>query len=685
MYEQRERAHGARRQAAVLTVALLSVLLVCMQAQAGVDASLERMMGKQAQAAIEAEYPPLPASPLTAYLDRMGQAVVKATGKPGQFNFKVIATEQVNAMALPNGTVYVTTGLLRFVDSPDELAGVICHEIAHVTQHHSLSSFKKQFWAGLGLGVLGLPQTAQTVGQVATTLALLRYSRKDEEEADRLAVRYSVQAGYDPRALREFFRKLAAKEKNKPTGLEVYLSTHPTTEKRVSRVAGMPQLDPENPQAWLAIGDGYLGRRLDWLAAEAYAQAAAHPGLGSTPLLGLARAYLDAGRGDLAVPPAQRALGMAPGDNAAASMLAQARSLPVPRTETCGQAPAALLERLRAAGQVRLTAAKRLEQRRQDLEERQEQIAGRLKEAAQRFSATGSRAAADGASEQVLRDAARTLSALDGLIGRLRVLAKDCADTAQQDQEVATTLAGYLGKPQPRSRLALLQAWTDSFVADSAEGSERSDQALALIAAGADKALEAVRLVSEALDDMQVSASPGWRGTFLAPGSSMEKVERAQALADEARHALAQGERSQAAATLRHYGWKLNLASLALQDSELSRWDGLAAAFFGVTPAEATAARARAGGLGWGVLTLAGVPEGRLPEAPAAKGRGAAPPTGDAESATLLVSLFVRQAERELEARGRLQSGSPASSRPGPGHSPGGRAPAPENEHAPHV
>ena len=661
-------ARPALRRAGLAGLALsLLTLAGPRAAQAGLDRSLERMMGKQAQAAIEAEYRTLSDPMLLGYVQRLGDQVVKGAGSKDKFTFKIIETEQVNAMALPHGTVYVTTGLLRFVDTPDQLAGVIGHEIGHVTSHHSLSSLKKQFWAGFGLGVLGLPSTVDTLGRVAGTLALLRYSRKDEGEADSLAVKFALQGGYDPGAVPEFFRKLAAKDKDKPSSLEIYLSTHPPTDRRLSRTAEHDLLAPGNASARLLVGDGYLRRHLDYQAILAYRQAAAAAPQLSAPWVAIARAYLDAGRPDQAAPAAGRALALSPQDQLAAGLHSQAQALaapaPAPELVSAPPAPAA---RLRAARELRLRSSQSLGQRQQDLEQQQAELAKKIKAAARALARAG--APADSAGSRVLQDAAAALQTLDTATDRLQLVAKEAAVGAAAEADFATKLEQLLAQPQPAPQLASLSRWADQYVRDLSEGQESSGRALSLALEAAAAGQEAGVVLEQALSALQLGAS-SWRGTFITPGTALGQVAQARTLAGRTAQLTSDARRAQAAGTLRRQAWELNLAALPLNARELASLDALVADSFHLAPPAAAAARLAEGGLGWGILSLAGAPGGELapPASPSPapapdRTRPAPPALSREEPVVLLVGLLHHQVERELAARSQLQEAvTPAS------------------------
>ncbi|MBI3333557.1 MAG: M48 family metalloprotease [Candidatus Omnitrophica bacterium] len=152
--------------------------------------------------------------------------------------FGVIQDKTLNAFTLPGGTIYVHTGILDKA-SDDELAAVIAHEMGHVAARH----VAKHLQADLGFTVLVNIAAAAGVGPESARLADSLYglfsrgfSRRDELEADRLAVRYSSRAGVDPEGLVSFFEKIQREEQERPMGrVPVWQSTHPLTGDRIKQ------------------------------------------------------------------------------------------------------------------------------------------------------------------------------------------------------------------------------------------------------------------------------------------------------------------------------------------------------------------------------------------------------------------------------------------------------------------
>ncbi len=189
---------------------------------------------------------------LAAYVNRIGQSLaVNSERKDLTYTFTVLDSPIVNAMAIPGGYVYVTRGLLALASNEAELAGVLGHEIGHITGRHHARGQSRQVLAGVGLTILGAVAGAP-IAQGTQMLAagfLQKYSRDQEYEADLLGIRYLARAGYDPSAMASFLAKLnqwtqlQGKILGQPSADRVdYLSSHPNTLDRVREATAAAQI-----------------------------------------------------------------------------------------------------------------------------------------------------------------------------------------------------------------------------------------------------------------------------------------------------------------------------------------------------------------------------------------------------------------------------------------------------------
>jgi predicted Zn-dependent protease len=154
----------------------------------------------------------------------------------------VADNKQVNAFAAPGGVVVVNSGLIALASTPEELAGVLAHEVAHVEHRHSLSQMIENVGTVAALGMLLGDWSDTIAGSMATQLLSLKYSRNAELDADRYGMQRMIAAGIDPARMADFFDKLSDKDKG-PAATAI-LSSHPASKERAralrEQLAGQP-------------------------------------------------------------------------------------------------------------------------------------------------------------------------------------------------------------------------------------------------------------------------------------------------------------------------------------------------------------------------------------------------------------------------------------------------------------
>ncbi len=193
---------------------------------------------------------------ISEYVDRVGQNIVKHSDAKVPFHIKVVDSEEVNAFAFPGGYFYVNKGIILAAENESELAGVIAHEISHITARHATERMSKAqylqlaaipalfvggYWAQMGI------QNALGLG---INLELMGITRESEREADQLGIQYMWNTGYDPNAFVTFFEKMQEQEENEPGGLAGWFRTHPSTDDRIT--ASMDE------QRYLPEKDNYI-------------------------------------------------------------------------------------------------------------------------------------------------------------------------------------------------------------------------------------------------------------------------------------------------------------------------------------------------------------------------------------------------------------------------------------------
>lgn len=176
-------------------------------------------------------------------LDSAIQKIVArlVTGFPKcPYHFQVVVSDMpvFNAMALPGGSIVVFTELLKATRTPEELAGVLAHEMTHVLKRHITKQIIQDSSAGLLLSVLSGDATGSMAYglQSARTLAKMAYSRVDEEEADREGMKAILASGTDPQGMLRFFETLKSKTGGQESKFLKYLGTHPLTDERIQKL-----------------------------------------------------------------------------------------------------------------------------------------------------------------------------------------------------------------------------------------------------------------------------------------------------------------------------------------------------------------------------------------------------------------------------------------------------------------
>ncbi len=212
----------------------------------------EIALGRQYHPQILKESPAYPDPKLAAYVQRIGAKLAAHSHRSDLiYRFTVLDTQDVNAFALPGGYIYISRGLLAYLNSEAELAAVLGHEIGHVTARHSVRQQSASTASGLlGAVIAGATgiNAAGDLANVAGTALVRGYGREHELESDRLGAEYLARAGYDPQAMlrvihvlkdQELFEQQRAKEEGRePRVYHGVFSTHPANDQRLQEVVG---------------------------------------------------------------------------------------------------------------------------------------------------------------------------------------------------------------------------------------------------------------------------------------------------------------------------------------------------------------------------------------------------------------------------------------------------------------
>ncbi len=209
-----------------------------------VSESQEIAMGKEYDPQVVATYGVYPDTAINNYIAQLGQRIAKVSDRPDlPYEFKVLDSPVINAFAVPGGFVYFTRGILAYLNSEAEVAGVMGHEVGHIAARHSAKQISRQQIASLGLGIGSIlsEDVAQLAGiaQSGIGILFLKFGRDAERQSDLLGVTYSTELGYDAKEMANFFRILERMEENSGSGLPGWLSTHPAPEERVQTIVNL--------------------------------------------------------------------------------------------------------------------------------------------------------------------------------------------------------------------------------------------------------------------------------------------------------------------------------------------------------------------------------------------------------------------------------------------------------------
>lgn len=247
---------------------VLSLFLPACARAADPEAEIEKIIGKPLAESFKAEYGVVKDPTLQAWVNRVGgQVAAQSPRQDVHYTFVIADTDIINAFSLPGGTIFVTRGLLDDVQSDDELAAILGHEVGHETHYDAA----KLISASLAVDLLNTqaikPRTdlQSTLLGVVEALAGLSLSRHNESMADEAGVDFSERAGYDPNAFETFF----AEEGGKGGGVAELLETHPPDKDRIRRTRARIAAKVK-PADWQRIGDNLAARGEYYQASQAY-------------------------------------------------------------------------------------------------------------------------------------------------------------------------------------------------------------------------------------------------------------------------------------------------------------------------------------------------------------------------------------------------------------------------------
>jgi predicted Zn-dependent protease len=222
--------------------------------QAAFTPSQERLLGRSIMREARRDPTYYDDAEVTDYISRVGNRLAaRGSDVRQEFEFFMMRDPQINAFALPGGFIGVHTGLIMAAQSESEMAGVVAHEISHVTQRHiarMINNQQSNQWleiAALALAILAArsnSQVAEAAAAIGPALAVqqqLNFSRDFEREADRIGLQLLEKAGFDPQGMGQFFERLQRATRIYEGGAPSYLRTHPVTFERIADMQNRAQ------------------------------------------------------------------------------------------------------------------------------------------------------------------------------------------------------------------------------------------------------------------------------------------------------------------------------------------------------------------------------------------------------------------------------------------------------------
>jgi len=207
------------------------------------DLAKEQKLGKKLSEDIEKKYEVVNDSEKSSLVRQIGHKLSQASEFKGMnYYFRILKKEGPNAFSIPGGYVYVTLDLFDYIQSEDEIAGILAHEIAHIIHNHALNqtrdNTKYTLLTILAVLLTGEPDVG-VLGKLTTITLLNQYSREYEEEADLTAIDLLIKTGYNPVGFLTFLERLYAREMFRPELNLGIFQTHPETEARINYVKDM--------------------------------------------------------------------------------------------------------------------------------------------------------------------------------------------------------------------------------------------------------------------------------------------------------------------------------------------------------------------------------------------------------------------------------------------------------------
>jgi predicted Zn-dependent protease len=235
----------------------------------------QEQLGLKTAAEVYKQMPVLPdSSPITQYVQKLGKKLegVIPPDRSWPYQFHVVPQKEINAFALPGGPIFINLGTIQAAQNEAQLAGVMAHEMSHVYMQHSAKQLGKAQWTSLLAGIAGAVMPQSGLGDLARMgiqfgagTVMMKYSRSDEAQADSVGAIIMYKAGYNPKALADFFTML---EKESSGGGPQFLQSHPNPGNREAAIA--KQIRPWPPKEFLASSSAFAQAREEAKASKTY-------------------------------------------------------------------------------------------------------------------------------------------------------------------------------------------------------------------------------------------------------------------------------------------------------------------------------------------------------------------------------------------------------------------------------
>jgi predicted Zn-dependent protease len=228
----------------VIAMILLSTSAGAMQLISVAD---EIAIGRQTQAQVKKQTPQLKDAVVQAYVASLGRRLAAHASNPSTrypYTFTVADNREINAFALPGGPVWVNRGAIQAAGTESQLAGVLAHEIAHISERHAAQQLSNELVTNLGLSLMGAllgnaggAGAANIAARYVAGGTFLKFSRDDEQEADRAGAAIMARAGWDPHGMIELLDTIREQQQRDPGLVETFFSNHPSPQDRVEKLA----------------------------------------------------------------------------------------------------------------------------------------------------------------------------------------------------------------------------------------------------------------------------------------------------------------------------------------------------------------------------------------------------------------------------------------------------------------